>query len=123
MESEIWNKLVVNCVVNPLTAILQVRDTEIAADSLKRLRHRIVEECVEVGKREGITFQPNLKESIDKDLTKYSNFSSMCQDIMKGKRTEIDFLNGKIVELGQKHNIHTPVNEAMICLIRFLEER
>ncbi len=123
MESEIWNKLVVNCVVNPLTAILRVRDNAIAADSLKQLRHRIVEECVEVGKREGMTFQPNLKESIDKDLTKYSNFSSMCQDIMKGKRTEIDFLNGKIVELGKKHNIPTPANEAMICLIRFLEER
>ena len=122
IDREIWNKLIVNCVVNPLTAILQVRDNEIAVDSLRRLRHGIVEECVEVGKREGIAFQPNLKESIDKDISKYTNFSSMCQDIMKGKKTEIDFLNRNIVDLGKKHNIPTPINEAMIYLIKFLEE-
>ncbi len=122
MDRELWNKLIVNCVANPLTAILQVRDNEIAADSLKPLRHGIVEECVAVGECEGIAFQPNLKESVDKEISKYANFSSMCQDITKGKRTEIDFLNGKIAELGRKHNIPTPLNEAMICLIKFLEE-
>ena len=122
MDRELWNKLVVNCVVNPLTAILQVRDNEIAVDSLRQLRHGIVEECVEVGKREGIAFQPDLKESIDKDISKFTNLSSMCQDVMKGKRTEIDFLNGKMVELGRKHKVPTPINEAMVCLIKFLEE-
>ena len=121
MDTEIWSKLVGNCVANPLTAILQVRDNEVVVDSLRQLRHGIVEECVEVGKREGIAFQPDLKESIDKDISKYTNLSSMCQDILKGKRTEIDFLNGKIVELGRKHNVPTPINEAMVCLIKFLE--
>ena len=121
MDREIWNKLVANCVANPLTAILQVRDNEIAVDSLKRLRYGIVEECVEVGKCEGIAFQPALKEFIDKHISKYTNLSSTCQDIMKGKKTEIDFLNGKIVELGRKHNIPTPINEAMVCLVKFLE--
>ena len=123
MDKEIWKKLVFNCVVNPLTAILQVRDNEIAVESLERLRHRIVEECLEIGRCEGIAFQPNLKESIDKHISKLTNLSSMCQDIMKGKRTEIDFLNGEIVELGKKHNVPTPINEAMICIIKFLEKR
>ncbi len=121
MDREIWNKLVVNCVANPLTAILRVRDNEIVVDNLRRVRHGIVEECVEVGECEGIAFQPNLQESIDKELSRFTNFSSMCQDIMKGKRTEIDYLNGKIVELGRKHNTPTPFNEAMVCLIKFLE--
>ncbi len=121
MDRELWNKLVVNCVANPLTAILQVRDTEIAVESLRQLRHGIVEECVMVGESEGITFEPNLKERVDQNISKYTNLSSMCQDIMKGKKTEIDFLNGKIVELGRKHDIPTPINEAMICLIKFLE--
>jgi len=123
MNREIWNKLILNCVVNPLTAILQVRNSEILVDSLKQLRYGIVEECVEVGKCEGIDFQPNVKESLDKCISRYENYSSMCQDIMKGKDTEIDFINGKIVELGRKHKIPTPINEAMICLIKFLEER
>lgn len=122
MDEEMWNKLVVNCVVNPITAILRVRDNEVAVDSLRQLRHGIVEECVKVGKCEGIVFQLDLKEAIEKDIMKFTNFSSMCQDIMKRKKTEIDFLNGKIVELGKKHNISTPINEAMTCLIKFLEE-
>ncbi|MCJ7698956.1 hypothetical protein MUO56_01725 [Candidatus Bathyarchaeota archaeon] len=41
---------------------------------------------------------------------------------MKRKRTEIDFLNGKIVELGRKHGVPTPVNETLVDFIRFLEE-
>lgn len=122
MDEEMWNKLVVNCVVNPITAILRVRDNEVAVDSLRQLRHGIVEECVKVGRCEGIVFQLDLKEAIEKDIMKFTNFSSMCQDIMKRKKTEIDFLNGKIVELGKKHNISTPINEAMTCLIKFLEE-
>jgi 2-dehydropantoate 2-reductase len=122
MDEEMWNKLVVNCVVNPITAILRVRDNEVAVDGLRQLRHGIVEECVKVGKCEGMVFQLDLKEAIEKDIMKFMNFSSMCQDIMKRKKTEIDFLNGKIVELGKKHNIPTPINEAMTCLIKFLEE-
>lgn len=122
MDEEMWNKLVVNCVVNPITAILRVRDNEVAVDSLRQLRHGIVEECVKVGKCEGMVFQLDLKEAIEKDIMKFTNFSSMCQDIMKRKKTEINFLNGKIVELGKKHNIPTPINEAITCLIKFLEE-
>lgn len=121
INKEAWNKLVVNCAINPLTALLRVRNYEIAVDSLKTVRYEIVRECVEVGKAEGITF-PDLQKSIDKEISNYTNFSSMCQDIMKGNRTEIDFLNGKIVELGRKHHIPTPVNETLVCLIKFLEE-
>ena len=47
----------------------------------------------------------------------------MYQDIIKNKKTEIEFLNGKIVELGKKHNIPTPVNETLVYLIKYLEEK
>ena len=122
-ESELWNKLVVNCVVNPLTAILRVRDNEIVVDVLKWVRHGIIDECVEVGRAEGIVFELDLKESADKNILHYTNFSSMCQDLIKGKRTEIDFLNGKIVELGRKHHIQTPLNETLVSLIKSLEAK
>jgi 2-dehydropantoate 2-reductase len=121
MERDIWHKLIVNCVVNPLTAILQVRNNEIVADSLRQLRHGIIKECIEVGKCEGLSFQPNLGEAIDRKISRYTNFSSMCQDIMKGKKTEIDFLNGKVVELGKKHHVPTPINKVMVGIIKFLE--
>jgi 2-dehydropantoate 2-reductase len=118
---EEWNKLVVNCVINPLTAILRVRDNEIAVDSLNEIRHRIVEECVQVGKAEGISFKPNLEREIDRKILSYTNYSSMYQDIFKRKKTEIDFINGIIVKLGKKHGIPTYANETMVGLIKFME--
>jgi 2-dehydropantoate 2-reductase len=121
MREEIWKKLIVNCVVNPLTAILRVRDNEIMVDSLKDIRHKIIQECIAVGKAEGIGFESNLEECVERKIAGYTNYSSMCQDIMKRKKTEIDFLNARIVELGRKHGIPTPVNEALVGLIKFLE--
>ena len=123
INREVWNKLVVNCVVNPLSALFQVRNCELVSDSLKTVRHGIVRECVKVGKAEGITFPKDLEERVDEKISNYTNFSSMYQDVMKGKKTEIDFLNGKVVELGRKHSIPTPVNETLVCLIKFMEEK
>jgi 2-dehydropantoate 2-reductase len=123
MEKEEWSKLIVNCVINPLTAVLRVRNNEIGADSLRVIRRKIVEECVRVGNAEGIRFKSGLQADLDRRIGGYSNFSSMCQDIVKGKKTEIEFLNGKIVELGKKHGISTPVNETLVGLIRFMEAK
>jgi 2-dehydropantoate 2-reductase len=121
IRRELWKKLLVNCVVNPLTALLRVRNNEILDDSLKEIRHQLIRECMAVGKAEGIRFEPDLEVCIERKIASYTNYSSMCQDIMKGKKTEIDFLNAKIVELGRKHGIPTPVNETLVSLIKFLE--
>ena len=123
IKDEIWGKVVVNSVVNPLTAIFRARNREIGSQPLATVRHRIVRECVQVGEAEGITFPRDLEKVIDREILTYTNFSSMCQDIMKGKKTEIDFLNGRIVELGRRHRVSTPVNETLVHLIRFLEEK
>ena len=118
---EVWNKLVVNCVVNPLTALLHVRNCKILEESLRNVRHSIVRECIKVAEAEGIVLSKHLAGRIDRQIAHYYNLSSMYQDIIKGNRTEIDFLNGKIVELGKKHLIQTPVNETLVSLIKFLE--
>ena len=123
IRDKIWGKVVVNSVVNPLTAIFRVRNHEIGTQPLAKVRHQIVQECVQVGKAEGITFPRDLEKGIDREILRYTNYSSMYQDIMKRKRTEIDFLNGKIVELGRKHHIPTPMNETMVHFIKFLEEK
>jgi len=123
IEKEEWSKLVVNSVINPLTAILRVRNNEIGVTSLKEIRHGIVEECSLVAEAEGIRFEHDLETEVDRKIRGYTNYSSMYQDVVKGKRTEISFLNGKIVELGRKHGIRTPVNETLVGLIRFLEAK
>jgi 2-dehydropantoate 2-reductase len=123
IEKEEWSKLVVNSVINPLTAILKARNNEIGVTSLKEIRHGIIEECSLVAEAEGIRFEHGLETEVDRKIRGYTNYSSMYQDIAKGKRTEIGFINGKIVELGRKHGIRTPVNETLVGLIRFMEAR
>jgi 2-dehydropantoate 2-reductase len=120
---QLWTKLTINSVLNPLTAIFQVEGNEIITDSLKPVRHGIVSECSKVAKAEGIEIDPIIEEMIDAGVSNFFNYSSMCQDMIKGKKTEIDFLNGKIVELGKTHNIPTPFNELMVAFIKFLEKK
>ena len=119
--SELWQKLVLNCVLNPLTAIFRVRNYQIGSPVLKYLRHKIVEECLSISEVEGVNLSHNLANKIDQAIQSYANFSSMYQDVVKGRKTEIDFLNGKIVDLAKKHNIPTPYNEVLTDLIKFLE--
>jgi 2-dehydropantoate 2-reductase len=123
VSRDVWDKLVVNCVVNPLTAILRVTDGAIIVDSLKTVRSGVVSECIAVARAEGVVLSSDLAERIDRSVAGYANYSSMCQDMVKGKKTEIDFLNGKIVELGKKHEIPTPINATLVSFIKYLEGR
>ena len=123
IADKLWAKIAVNSVVNPLTAIFRVRNCEIAAESLTPVRHQIIRECIEVGQKEGIFLHDRLEKEVDNEIVRYGNYSSMYQDVIKGKKTEIDFLNGKIVELGRKNNVSTPANETMFNLVKYLEEK
>ena len=123
MDADIWRKLTMNCVINPLTSLFGVSNNEIAAEPLKEVRRRIVEECIRVASEEGVVLDPSLADEVAKAVSRYSNLSSMCQDIIKGRKTEIDFLNGRVSALGRKHGIDTPVNDVMVALIRFMEGR
>jgi 2-dehydropantoate 2-reductase len=51
----------------------------------------------------------------------YDNKNSMLQDVLKGKPTEIDFINGRIVEFGKKLGIEVGINELLTALIKGLE--
>jgi len=51
------------------------------------------------------------------------NKNSMLQDIERGKRTEIDYINGAISRYGQKHKVPTPMNDLITSLVKGLERR
>lgn len=121
MNVEIWRKLTINCVINPLTAIFRLPNNEIASGSLAEVKRRIVGECIEVARREGVNLDPISVDQIDAVAASYFNLSSMCQDILKGRKTEIDFLNGRVSELGRKHLVDTPANDIIVAFIRFME--
>jgi 2-dehydropantoate 2-reductase len=123
MDLEIWRKLTMNCVINPLTALFRVPNKEIATDTLKAVRRMIVEECVRVARKEGVDLEPSIEGEIARAASRYGNLSSMCQDVVRGRETEIGFLNGRVSELGREHGIPTPVNDTITALIRFTEGR
>jgi 2-dehydropantoate 2-reductase len=121
-QTDVWQKVVINCVANPLSAILQSPTKQLVSPHLTSIRKRIVEECIAVGQAEGVDLDLSLLEIMETQFPNFENRTSMLQDILRGRKTEIEFLNGKIVELGTRHKIPTPVNETLTQLIHFLED-
>ncbi|MFX1300723.1 MAG: ketopantoate reductase family protein [Promethearchaeota archaeon] len=120
-QTELWRKVTINCYTNPLSAILHVPTATLASPKLSEIQLRVVEECIAIGAAEGVKIDLSLIQVMNQNLPRYTNLTSMLQDIERGRKTEIDFLNGKMVELGKKHDIPTPVNECIAHLVRFKE--
>jgi len=121
IKEEIWKKLILNCMLNPLTTILKIKNSEAVQPLLISLVTKIAQECVAVAKKDGVDFDKRIIDETIERLKKSDNLSSMYQDIMKGKRTEIDFLNGAVVELGKKYGVDCPINESLVVMIKYLE--
>jgi 2-dehydropantoate 2-reductase len=120
-QTDIWRKVMINCVTNPLSAILRVQTAELVSPQLRPVRQAIVNECIEVGAAVGVELDSGILELMKHQLPHYTNRTSMFQDIRRGRKTEIGFLNGKIAELGNIHNIPTPVNASLTDMVRFME--
>ncbi|MHA2406144.1 MAG: ketopantoate reductase family protein [Candidatus Hermodarchaeia archaeon] len=120
-STEVWRKVAINCVANPLSAILQIPTKKLVSPELENIRRGVVEECIAVGQAEGIKLDLSLLQKMETQFPNFENRTSMFQDILRGRKTEIKFLNGWIVELGRRHKIPTPVNEVLTQLIRFME--
>lgn len=123
IKEDVWKKLFVNCVFNPITGIFKIKNCEIADGKLKPLRDGIIKECLAVAEKDGFKFSFKFVEGIIDGVRESNNYSSMYQDLLKGNRTEIDCLNGAVVKLGKKYGIKCPVNESLVGMIKFLESR
>jgi 2-dehydropantoate 2-reductase len=124
VESLIWSKLIINVGINALTAILKVQNGQLVEISYARkLMGHLVEEAVRCVKEKGL--QLPYSDPIDRveevcRLTA-ANYSSMYQDIKFGRKTEIDFINGAIVEAAKDMDIDCPFNQSVTSLIKSLE--
>ena len=121
IKDEMWQKVVVNCVINPINAITRTEVGAIADERLRPLKHLIVEECRRVAARDGVRLTPSFVDDIDRVYGASKNLSSMQQDLLKGRRTEIDFLNGAVVALGARFGLACPVNQALTLIIKAME--
>ena len=121
MKKEMWRKAVFNCVINPTTSLLGSDVGSIVDPQLNGLKQEIIDECLAVAQAEGVTFDEDFVELIDRVFAGARTIASMRQDLMKGRRTEIDHMNGAVAALGQQYGIPTPVNDALATMIRYLE--
>ena len=123
IATEVWRKLIFNCVVNSITTILRSEVGQIVDPALDRLKQLVIDECVAVAAAEGVSLKTDLMAEINAAYTGSRNIVSMRQDLERGRMTEIDCLNGAVVELGANHGLLSPVNDALTKIIKGMEAR
>ncbi|MFZ3382083.1 MAG: ketopantoate reductase family protein [Candidatus Acidiferrales bacterium] len=125
IEADIWAKFIMNCAGNAVTAIAQCPYAVAAQNPASReLMSRLVEETVAVARAAGIRLPDvNFMEQGIKFLATFGDAtSSTAHDMARGKRTEIESLNGHVVRLGKKLGVATPASFSVYALVKLLEE-
>ncbi|MBN2298166.1 MAG: 2-dehydropantoate 2-reductase [Deltaproteobacteria bacterium] len=130
IEASLWGKVLYNCSLNPLGAILNVPYGRLQdVPEVLLVMRRIIEEIFSVAKEKGIALSYGSPDEyyrflIEKQLPPTSTHrSSMLQDMELGRRTEIDALNGAISRYGKDMAVPTPVNDVITAIIKGLESR
>ncbi|RAP76670.1 ketopantoate reductase family protein [Paenibacillus montanisoli] len=122
MEDVVYHKLLVNAVINPLTAISGVRNGELPADP-NRLRwmRALHEESNRILIAAGMAGNQDAWERLLRICEATAgNESSMLRDVKAGRKTEIDWINGGILRLAERLHLPAPMNEAVYTLIKTL---
>ena len=126
VTSALWAKLVLNCVYNPLSAITRLPYGAIASCpglDVAQVMADVVQECQAVAQARGVALPADiLASTLALAQAMPQQFSSTAQDLARGKRSEIDHLNGFIVRQGAALGIATPVNRLLHTLVRLLEQ-
>lgn len=119
MDEMIYRKLLINAVINPLTALWRIPNGELLTSPERvRLMKQLYKEGIAVYEAAGIPYGSGLWEWIVSVCQSTSgNTSSMLKDVMDAKTTEVAWINGSIVRLGQKYGISVPKHELITQLI------
>jgi len=107
-----WQKLAVNAVINPITANYDIDNGAVLEEQFTELKQQLLEEFVQVAALQEISFDfETLLITVNEVASKTAaNCSSMRADILNQRNTEIDTINGFIVQQGRQGNIDTPAN-------------
>lgn len=122
-ESLIWGKLVVNAAINPLTALLRVKNGELLRRPFAReVMRALAREAASVARAENIAlpFDDPIARAEDVAQKTAANTSSMLQDVLRGAPTEIDAICGAVVRAAERHRIGAPVNWTCWQLVKAL---
>lgn len=121
---DIWKKSGVNAAINGLTTILECKNGFILENGdARNMLDTICEECAAVAQAEDIPINASYLIEQTKIIARATanNISSMLQDILKGKKTEVNEIHGAFVDISKHHGIPTPMLASLFYLIRAKE--
>ena len=125
VRGELWAKLILNCAYNAVSAIAQLPyGKTVVGAGVQDVMRDVVAECLAVAKAESVQVAGDVHAAVAKlagSMPKQS--SSTAQDLARGKPTEIDYLNGLIVQRGTALGIATPANRVLWALVKLLESK
>lgn len=124
IQNYVWEKAILNASLSGICAITKRTMLDVMSfPETQEMVEAIIEESILAAKAEGIELEKNFKRYCITYLKNAGNHRpSMLIDMENGQKTEIDFLNGKIVEYGRKHSVPTPINQAVTALIHLMEK-
>jgi len=122
--AHIWNKFVLNCGINAISAVTGLRLGELVrTPPVDELQTRVIEEVLAVVRAKGVALtDPDPMRTIKEHCRKKYNKPSTLQHVEQGKRTEIDALNGALVREARQLGIPTPYNDALSLLLKGVEK-
>jgi 2-dehydropantoate 2-reductase len=124
LESTIWSKLIINVGINALTAITRLNNGRlIEFEGTHQIMKDAVAEALAVASARGITLPQKKPLAQVEEVCRLTatNVSSMLQDVLAKRKTEIDAINGAIARLGEEAGIPTPTNGVLASLVRTIE--
>ena len=124
IQHNIWKKLMANIGVSGTSAAPNLtlgRIVQVA--ELKAIAYRAIDEALAVAKAENIDLDPDAAREVFHQITSGTpgNKSSLCVDIVNERPSEVDYIYGSVIELGQKHDIDTPVLQTILAVIKGLQ--
>ena len=118
VESKIYRKLLINAVINPLTAIWRIPNGELLSSSSRmKLMRELYEEAITVYDAVGIDYDANAWENVLQVCQATAgNTSSMLADVLAGRATEIRWINGNIMNMADNSGVAVPAHR-WICRV------
>ncbi|MBU3608387.1 ketopantoate reductase family protein [Polynucleobacter nymphae] len=126
IQRDMWLKFLVNCSFNAISGIGQISYGEmVKSPGIVKLIKEITKEFLAIAAFEDVKISMSEALAANDSIatTMVTQISSTAQDLAKGKMTEINFLNGYIVELGKRYGVPTPYNQSVYALVKMMESK
>jgi 2-dehydropantoate 2-reductase len=125
VRGALWAKLILNCAYNALSAITQLPYGRLVkGEGVTGVMRDLVDECLAVAKADGVTIPGDVDVAVRKIAeTAAGQYASTAQDLARGKRSEIDHLNGLIVRRGEALGVATPANRLLHAIVKLIESK